>query len=68
MANYQIRKAVSSQDAKDTMQANSDKERESFQKIYGFVPKNQDNIKKGYTGEEKDKWEAKRKGLIHKDL
>ena len=63
-----LKKRYNSQDQRDTMQANSDEERKNFQKIYGFVPENQDNIKKGYRGQEKDDWELKKKGFNHKEL
>ena len=62
-------KPQSSQERRDTMQAVTEKQREEFYKIYGFVPKNEDNTKKGYRGSEKDEWERKRKGIAnHKHI
>ena len=61
-------KVLSSQDSRDILQDVTDKDRKALYKIYGVVPKNQDNYSKGYRGAEKDEWERRKWGIKHKEL
>lgn len=56
-----IRKKIySTQEQREMMQPVSEKQRQDYMKVYGNVPPSGDP--------ERDKWEAEKRGIIHKKV